>query len=207
MATIVKRGKIYSIVYRDPLTGKQKWKSVGTDRKVAELALADLMLKLDRIKAGLEPVHRNIRTQDFVREFLDDVDHSKSKSWGKRYQQVIGRFLDFVTDENIVYLHEIAPAHIQRYKNIRAEQVKPRTVNLELCLIGVLFGQAVEFHYLEENPVKKVSKVREAPRNPRFLSLDEIDGLLRYSRPEHRPIWLAFIHTGMRAGELQNLEW
>ena len=88
MATIVKRGKIYSIVYRDPLTGKQKWKSVGTDRKVAELALADLMLKLDRIKAGLEPVHRNIRTQDFVREFLDDVDHPKSKSWGKRYQQV-----------------------------------------------------------------------------------------------------------------------
>lgn len=106
-------------------------------------------------------------------------------------------------------LVDITPKLIAEYKtNRRAEGASPRTVNYELTLMGHAFNLAIkEWEWCKENPVRKVSKERVSNLRERWLTLKEEETLLRES-----PKWLQemitfAINTGLRQGEILNLQW
>jgi integrase len=85
-------------------------------------------------------------------------------------------------------------------------------VNRYLATLSHLFTVAVkELHLLDRNPVRDITKPKEARGRVRFLSDDERDALLKACEASTcaplRALVLLAISTGARRGELVNLTW
>jgi integrase len=92
------------------------------------------------------------------------------------------------------------------------EGLAPGTVNRYLSALSKAFSNAVrEWHWLQENPLARVSKKTEPRGRVRYLSDDERKALLDACRKsDYRPLYLIVVlalTTGMRRGELLGLRW
>lgn len=119
------------------------------------------------------------------------------------------------------YLANVTPAVIaERRDALLAEDIghgTPRrrsaaTANRYLAALSKAFSDASrEWHWVNDNPVIRVSKEREPEGRVRFLSDDERIRLLvacRKSRlPDLELIVLLALTTGMRRGEIMGLRW
>jgi len=85
--------------------------------------------------------------------------------------------------------------------------VAPATVNRNLARLKHLFNTAIKWGYLYENPAQPVKLLRENNRRLRYLTKDEIDHLMTVSSQHLKPILVMAINTGMRRGEIFNLQW
>lgn len=108
-------------------------------------------------------------------------------------------------------LKDIGNFDIERFKQCRRGQVKPATVNRELALLSHMFHKAVDWGYLESNPLQCVQLFKESPGRIRYLSDDERERLLEECRHSKSTmlysIVLTALLTGLRKSELQNLVW
>ncbi|MBI3375009.1 MAG: tyrosine-type recombinase/integrase [Betaproteobacteria bacterium] len=92
------------------------------------------------------------------------------------------------------------------------EGLAPATVNRYLSSLSKAFSNAVkEWHWLQDNPLRRVSKKPEPKGRVRYLSDEErirlLDACRKSERPELYLIVLFAITTGMRRGELLGLRW
>lgn len=98
-------------------------------------------------------------------------------------------------------------------EKIRGDKLRsPATVNRYLAALSKAFTIAVkEWHWLEDNPLRRVSKKQEAAGRVRFLDDKERERLLAACRasplPELHLIVLMALTTGMRRGEILGLRW
>jgi integrase len=104
-------------------------------------------------------------------------------------------------------------------KTVRGNKIPPKefvrsgaTVNRYLQTLSGLFTVALkEWRLIDRNPVREISKKREARGRARFLSDAERDTLLTAcaasSWPTLHTLVMLAISTGARRGELINLEW
>lgn len=88
----------------------------------------------------------------------------------------------------------------------------PSSVNRFLAAFSkVLTVTVKEFGWLDDNPMRKVSKPKEAAGRDRFLSIEEKDRLLAACKSSVNqnlyPLVSLSILTAMRYGELINLNW
>lgn len=109
-------------------------------------------------------------------------------------------------------LASITPAIIAAKRDELLKDRAPATVNRYLATLGKAFQDAVrEWHWLNENPVRRVSKETEPEGIVRWLSDEERDRLLAACRAsplkELELIVLLALTTGMRRGEILGLRW
>jgi integrase len=88
----------------------------------------------------------------------------------------------------------------------------PASVNRHLAALSAVFTIAVnEWMWLDDTPMRKVSKLREPRGRVRFLSDDERKALLRACKesksPLLNPLVVTAISTGARLGELLSIRW
>ncbi len=88
----------------------------------------------------------------------------------------------------------------------------PPTANRYLASLSKAFSDAVrEWHWVNENPLRRVSKEAESQGRVRFLSIEERNQLLaaceQSSLQELHLIVLLALTTGMRRGEILGLRW
>jgi len=88
----------------------------------------------------------------------------------------------------------------------------PATVNRYLATLSKAMSDAVrEWHWLNENPVRRVSKETEPEGRVRWLSDEELERLLVACRAsplkELELLVLLALTTGMRRGEILGLRW
>jgi len=88
----------------------------------------------------------------------------------------------------------------------------PSTVNRYLAALSHAFTLAInEWGWMDENPLRKVSKPSEAPGRTRYLDDDERHRLFEACRQSRQqllyPCVLLAISTGMRQSEILNLHW
>ncbi|NGX38388.1 MAG: Tyrosine recombinase XerC [Chlamydiae bacterium] len=94
----------------------------------------------------------------------------------------------------------------------RGRQRSPSTVMRYLSALSHLLSMAVrEWGWLDDSPMRKVTKLKEPRGRDRFLSKDELDRLLdackNSSNPCLYPMVLLLVSTGMRYGEAASLTW
>jgi integrase len=117
------------------------------------------------------------------------------------------------------FLSAITTAQIERYKQARfdqpaklggSDQTKPRaaqSVNHDLALLSRIFTLAQEQGIVAANPVKQVRRLPVNNRRTRVCSVEEERQLLAELPPTVRAMFRVAIQTGMRRGEIVNLDW
>ncbi|MBN2209555.1 MAG: site-specific integrase [Candidatus Coatesbacteria bacterium] len=87
---------------------------------------------------------------------------------------------------------------------------KPASCNREVGMLRHAFNKAIQWGLLKDNPAARVKSFKEKSRI-RFLGRDEQSKLLQACRQSEQPLLFPLVSlallTGLRAGELYNLEW
>jgi len=208
MASIYKRGQQWWIAYK--VDRKRIQKSLGRYKAIAELAKKDIEVQLAKQKVGLSVVDKSL--SDYIPLFLSHIRLHTKPSTAKRYVQITGHLSEFINtlEDPPSKLSQITPVIIEQYKFYRIELVKPQTVNYELPCLHHFFRYACEMKYIRENPCQSIKKIKKPKRKaPRFLSKEEISTLIEYCGDKNnlRNIVKLLLNTGIRWGELRNLEW
>lgn len=204
MATIYKRNKVWYVDYR--IDGRRVRKRVGPSKKVAELELKNIEVKLAKGEIGI--FERNKKINEYVQEFTRFLEVNKKPKTKQRYLEVLSHFQDFLSNyPHITLLAHIQSRVIEEYKQRRIEHIMPKTVNFELGFLNYFFNLAIKYNYLLKNPVAEVEKLRLKKKQPRFLSKEEIRLIIENCTRRLYPIFLTFLYSGMRKDELRNLEW
>lgn len=210
MGVFKKNGK-YFIDYYDE-NNKRKRKAVGASIKIAKDTLEDIKAKVRRRKLGIEAVDetKNMTIFELFDEFIvhSKTDHAPSSQ--KRYRAIIDHFKEFAKDYPIPsQISRISPKAFDDYKAFRKDQgAANKTINIELGLFRSIFYLAIKWRYLKENPLKGIKMLKDDKHvKPRFLSKEECRLLLENCGDDLYPIFYTLLNTGVRKGELENLEW
>ena len=207
MATLRKKGSAYFIDYR--VNNRRFRKAVGRSKKIAELALKDLEVKIAKRELGFE--QKDGQIEKLISDFRTYCKTNLAPSTDKRYKSIIDNFERALLHHypHLNKLSDFHPKIFEDFKQFRKEEgAENRTVNSEMIVIRMMFRLAVTWGYLRANPTDGVSKLRvPSTVAPKFLTEEQCRNLLQTCDDWLRPILFAFLNTGMRKGELENLEW
>jgi integrase len=152
---------------------------------------------------------------DLVERYIRDVLPRKVKV-GRFYAIQLGWWKKQIGD---VLLSELTPVLISEHREllsqtetIRKTKKSNATVNRYLAALSTAISTAInEWEWLEENPLRKVSKLKEPRGRVRYLSDEERELLLIACKESHNPdLYLTVIlamSTGGRRAEIWGLSW
>ncbi len=206
MATLRQRNGTYFVDYR--INDRRFRKTLGRSKRIAELALKDIEVKIAKGELGFEKKDENLT--NLFDHYLTYSKTNHSPGTQKRYRAVIDNFKRFLG--NYPYLIKIShlnPKLFEDYKTFRAEEeAQNKTINFELQTLRSIFSLAKTWGYAKDNPTDNVKKLKITNHiTPRFLSEEECKKLLDVCSEWEYPIFYTFLNTGMRKSELLNLEW
>ena len=203
MGRIYKRSKVWYLDYYD--NGFRVQKRASQDKKTAERLLAEVELKRDR---GELTFLKNIPVDRYIDEYLE---YSKANKTFPSYQRDMitlkKHLLPFLENYKIKTIQRIGAALLEKYQTARLKKVKPTTVNKEFTTIKHFFNKAIEKNYLRTNPARGIKALKSQQKFPRYLSKEEIQKLLNAASGDMKDMLYTFLNTGMRRGELTNLQW
>ena len=196
-----KKGVCWYLDYA--VDGRRVRKQVGSSKKLALLALADVQVKIERKELGFQTKDKNLA--DFFAEYLDYAKTNKTHGSYVRNEIVLRSFKGFAKVERLL---AITPQLIESYKKFRSEGgTKPSTINTELNTIKATLNRAVALGYLSRNPCREVKKLKAPRKQVRFLSKEEAKKLLEAGNGRMGPIVETLLYTGLRRDELTHLTW
>jgi integrase len=152
---------------------------------------------------------------ELVDRYIRDVLPQKKKSQKKQTAQLLW----WKEQIGCYLLSDMTPALIgekrdELFRGItyRGTQRSSATVVRYLSALSHAFSVAVkEWGWLEDSPMRKVTKLKESRGRVRFLDEGEKDRLLQACKeslnPHLFPVVMLAISTGMRYGEIINLTW
>lgn len=199
-----RQGKKGSIWYLDyGVDGHRVRKRIGRSKRLAQLAIADIEVKIERREIGFAA--KDKRLSDFIREYLAYAKGNKAQKSYERDVLTLRHFKEFLKGDRLA---SVTPSQLETYKARRREQgAKPATLNRELNTIKAMFNKAAAWGVLSKNPAQSVKKLREPKRQVRFLSKEEVRSLLKAANSRLSPMIEAFLHLGLRRDELVHLSW
>jgi len=199
---IYKRENIWYIDYT--YQGKRCRKRVGKSQRLAELALRDIELKiLKKEHLGIDD-YPPIEFNALSRKYLEYAKVNKAPNTYFLNVNNFKHLTDYFKDR---YISEIRAADVEMYKVERLKYVCPSSVNRDLAVLHNYFNKAIEWGYLDVNPMKGVKLLKEPPGRLRFLNKEEIVKLLESMPVQTRTIIIFAMNTGMRKSEILNLKW
>jgi len=201
-----RKNSTYYIDYR--VNGRRLRKVIGPSKKIAELALKDIEVKIAKNEIGFIKQDNDIFK--LIDEFITYSQTNHSPGSQKRYKAILDHFKEFLNHyPYMVKISHLTPKFFEDYKAFRKSQnPSNRTINIELTGFRFIFNLAVRWGYAQENPTKNVSFLKEDnSKKPRFLSMEESKMLLDKCGEELYPIFYTFLNTGIRKSELEHLEW
>ncbi len=140
-------------------------------------------------------------------EAIDDYITRKEPVWkaSKEWKRIGEKWKERFKGRD---LNSIGRADIaQEISSLARRGLKPGTMNRHLTLLKAFFHDAVVNGELEVDPARFVKKLRENNERVRFLSGAEEQRLMDTLPPKYRSVVRFAILTGMRRGEVFNLQW
>lgn len=204
MASIYKRGKFYQIQYTE--NGKAMQRSLGvTTKDAAQRILGDFVKDGDRVLAGIG--QRRVENGEAFGQFQIQVLDKKSPPWRKRLNQHLAHFQHWLAAQRKFNFANLKAQDIENYLTERRAVIADKTLNDELSTLKVFYQWAEDREYVAKNPVEKVKRVKVNPKAIRVFTREEITQIMRHATDYQRPFYQLLLCTGMRDGEMRNLEW
>lgn len=116
-------------------------------------------------------------------------------------------------------LHDVSPSMIVECRDLLSKETtikgtirSPSTVVRYLAALSHAFSVASkEWEWIEDSPIRKVTKPKEPRGRVRFLDEEERERLLQACKESKNPylyiVVILALSTGMRHGEIMNLTW
>jgi len=200
---IFKKGDYWYIDYY--VKGHRKRKKIGPSKKLALQVLKDVQIKIAKGEYLGVYEEKKIPFNKYAEQYLNYSKVNKAPSTYRRHDKVnISNLTSFFKE---MYIFEITPQLIEKYKAKRLEKVAPATVNRELANLKHMFTKAIEWDYVKTNPVKMVKSLKEPPGRLRYLKPPEFEALFNSCADYIRPILVTALNTGMRKSEILRLKW
>lgn len=202
MATIVKKGNSYYVVFRE--SGKQIWKKAGRRRKDAEY------------------LRTEIERRQHLGEYLNlpDITFAELAEKWKQVHTGRVRLRTMRGYETHLRRHLIPYFGKHKVKTISAEMIErfisellstglsPKTVGYYLKTLKLVLKQGIIWGYLSRNPSEFVKSPKvTAIRETNFLTPEEMQALIDAALPKHKALIAMACLTGIRQGELLALSW
>ena len=181
-------------------------KTTRDNRRAAQKELALIVSEMET-KPGLRRL-KKITCGKMCDEYMETFSRVNHRSWRDQGYILNHAKGFFATD---TWLVDISKRRVERFKAQRANEVKPATVNRNVAVLKHLFSMAVDWGYLYENPTQNVKLLHVNNRRLRYLEKEEIARLVaaasQSSKSHLKPIIILAINTGMRRGEIFDLQW
>lgn len=197
----------YYFWYKDKFGKWKKKASLGTNRKNAEFEQQEIQRSILNQKYGYFEI-KQISLNDFIYEYVKKVS-----LWKKSRQSDLSRIKSILGFFKNRLLHEIKAKDIDDYIqyrfsciSVRKRQITKTTKNREIELLKAMMNKAIEWEYVERNPVNKTKNFREESRD-KLLTDEEISRLFRLAKEPLKSWIILALNTGMRCGEILNLKW
>ncbi len=154
---------------------------------------------------------RPILFETFREKYLEHARVNKKPKSATRNEVSIKMLLPYFKGNLISTIH---PFQVEQYKKDRLDKgASPATVNRDVACLRNMMNMAVQWGYLQINPVGKVKQLKEDNERMWPLTREEEDRLLWEcdKRPQRlkylRNLVEVAIHSGMRQDEIFNLKW
>lgn len=191
----------------DPVTGKRKWKSLGTypSERAAQLAEADAVLKREQ-GTLVEP--SRVTVADVLDTWLDSRRGNLNSNSCAEYDGAIRLHLKPALGSMAV--QKLQHMHIQRVVNTwTAAGMGARLVHRNVSVLRQALAQAVKGKLIHGNPTDGIEK--PSIRKKRTLTVwtdDQTAAFLDASEDDSLfPLWHLLALEGMRRGEALGLRW
>lgn len=204
MGVFIKGNRWYIDYY---LNGTRKRESVGPvdkiTRTIAEKALKARIGEIVQGKFRLEQTKKPVLFNALYEKYLLwAIDNHRSYRRDVTIGKVLNKF--FINKE----ISSITPWQVEKFKSKRkGDGVSPSTINRELTVLKRVFNLGIEWKLTTENPVVGVKFFKIPQEKVRVLSEEEFAKLYRSATDHLKPVLLVAISTGMRKGEILNLQW
>jgi integrase len=203
MAGLYRRGAVYWADLRDHGGGRR---STGcSDQAAAYAKLAQMIVHLERVAAGLEVARCDIRPSEAFRVWGESlVARGLDEAYRARAVACVQRHLG-----GLRRLTEYTPAKAEHDLLRLRSQRSPKTCNNVASTLRAFFAFAIRYGWVSENPIRVEAFPNKAPRRRRALSMAELGKLLTCEKipAERRRVYGILTYSGLRAGELSRLTW
>lgn len=201
MATFTKRGGRWRAQVR--VQGTSDSATFATKREAQAWAFA----REEALRSGYRASDRLVR--DAFERYGREVSPGK-KGAHKELLRLKALARDPLAD---IRLADLRHGDLAQHRDRRLLKVSPASVNRDLNLISAVFTRCVrEWHWLDENPCRKLDRPKNPPPRDRRISDDESELVLfELSQGDRNrevgTMFLLAIETAMRLGELASLRW
>jgi len=199
---VFKKATNYYIDYYLP-NGRRKREKIGPSKKQAKLVLKKRKVQIAEGKFLDIRKEERISFDKMAKEYLEiHSKPNKRSSW--RDEISIKHFSHYFGKKT---LQEITSLDVEKYKQKRAREVSPSTVNREMTCLKTIFNKAKEWGKIKENQISLVKLFTVQNARLRYLEKEEIARLIQ-ACPDHlKAIVTVALNTGMRKGEILGLKW
>ena len=151
---------------------------------------------------------------DLIDRYIRDVLPRKAKVYVE-YASQLKWWEEQIGD---VRLSDLSTALISEKRDLlsrtitnRKKQMSPARVNRYMAALSTALNTSIrEWEWLEDNPMRKISKLKEPRGRVRYLTDEERDRLLDACESVNKNLYLAVVlalSTGARQQEIWNLRW
>ena len=155
-------------------------------------------------------------------EFVDEIFLPWSTANKRSYREDDQRSVTLKAFFGEKHLRDIKPMMIEKFKRERLatptkhdteERPKPRTpasVNRDLACLSKILSMAFDNELIDSNPMRRVRLLKENGSRERFITADEevkLFAKLTGRRDHIRSVVTVALNTGMRRGEILDLQW
>lgn len=190
--------RIYYITWYE--NGKKKFHSTGKVRRDdAEIIFREWKEKKSN------RTDRNVYLSELIPEVLKYAENNFQPGTVRIYKSTLKMFLSVVKDKPLK-LYNLQDTEF--YKSIRKEIVSATTINIELRTIKAAFNIAVNFDYLQFNPLAKIKQIDIDEKEIKTFSNEQIKLLFANIKTESllKAVCIGF-YTGCRLNEIINLKY
>ena len=223
---LFKRGPTWFLDYTDAY-GRRQRQALSTSKKTAERIRTEIIHRRDLARAGLgAEAGLDLTLDELLGDYLADL---QTRVTSEHFLNVSQRLRAIVTELSGTRVGELRPMQVVQIRSRAvAEGASHRTGNLFVGRLATMLRWAVRNGLVAKNPIEHLERLPEKAEHRayrrRALTEDEIRRFLAASerddeendvraaiegleRVPQTPMWVAFLETGARYGELRQLTW
>jgi integrase len=158
----------------------------------------------------LEERHRKAAfTRKSLREFFADYQaYSGGVHTPKTQHSIANAFRELLRIIGDVKLEKLGIKEIEGFLAQKKAETSEWTARKYYIHLTSAFETARRWNFIAANPFKKVQKPKTSELQPLFFTRDEMRSLLKFMQDgQLRNLSLTAVYTGMRLGELLNIQW